>query len=122
MQTILVLAAIYNFAGGLTVLFLLGWVGPLLNFNDTGPELFRLFTGGTAAIVGVAYYAVSRDFVRNRQVLVYGTAIKYWAFLISLYGFVRAELSLAVLLGFGCVNLAFAVSFTGLLLQKRGPA
>ena|ERR1039457_2444434 len=58
MQVTLILAAIYNIAGGLTLLFLLRLIAPLIHFNDSGPGLFRMFVGGTAVLFGVAYIAV----------------------------------------------------------------
>ena len=46
-------------------------------------------------------------------------ALKYWAFLISLYGFLYDGLSVRVLLAVGLINLVFAVLFTRYLLSKR---
>lgn len=117
MQITLILAAIYNITGGLAILFFLGVLGPMIHFNDFGSGLFRMFVGGTAVLFGVAYLAVWRDYGRNRPLLVYGTALKYWAFLISLFGFVTSTVSLPVLLLFGVGNLIFAIVFTGFLRQ-----
>ena len=120
MQTTLILAAIYNIIGGVTLLFLLRFVAPLIHFNDFGPGLFRMFVGGTAVLFGVAYLAVLRDYPRNRPLLAYGTVLKYWAFAISLFGFLTSSLSLQVLLLFGVGNLIFAVLFTHYLLRLQG--
>jgi len=51
--------------------------------------------------------------------LVYGTVLKYWAFAISLFGFLTSSLSLQVLLLFGVGNLIFAVLFTHYLLRPQ---
>jgi hypothetical protein len=83
------------------------------------PALFRMFVGGTAMLFGIAYVAVWRDCAQNRPLLVYGTALKYWAFAISLFGFITSTLSLEVLLLFGVGNLIFAVLFTRHLIRPR---
>jgi hypothetical protein len=119
MQATLILAAIYNISGGLTILFLFWLVAPLIHFNDSGPGLFRMFVGGTAVLFGAAYIAVSRDYRRNRPLLVCGTVLKYWAFAISLFGFLTSGVSLQVLLLFGVGNLIFAVLFTHYLLRPQ---
>jgi hypothetical protein len=119
MQTTLILAAIYNITGGVTILFFLRLVAPLIHFNDFGPGLFRMFVGGTAVLFGAAYIAVLRDYRRNRPLLVYGTVLKYWAFAISLFGFLTSSLSLQVLLVFGVGNLIFAALFTHYLLRPQ---
>ena len=120
MQTILILAAIYNIAGGLTILFLLQFVGPWIHFTAFGPGLFRMFAGGTAVLFGSAYIAVLRDYRRNRPLLVCGTVLKYWAFAISLYGFLTSSLSLEVMVLFGLGNLIFAALFTRCLARLPG--
>ena len=119
MQTTLILAAIYNIAGGVTILFLFRIIAPLIRFNDSGPELFRMFAGGTAVLFGTAYIAVWRDYRRNRTLLVYGTVLKYWAFVISLFGFLTSGLPLQMLLLFGIGNLIFAALFTHYLLRPQ---
>jgi len=83
-----------------------------------------MFVGGTAVLFGAAYIAVLRDYRRNRPLLVCGTVLKYWAFAISLFGFLASNLSLQVLLLFGIGNLIFAVLFTHYLLRRldRSPA
>jgi hypothetical protein len=120
MQTTLILAAIFNIIGGLTILFLQRFIAPLIHFDDSGPGLFRMFVGGTAVLFGAAYIAVWRDYRQNRPLLVHGTVLKYWAFAISLFGFLTSSLSLQVLLLFGVGNLIFAVLFTHYLLRPQG--
>ena len=119
MQTTLILAAIYNIVGGVTILFLFGLIAPLIRFDNSGPALFRMFVGGTAVLFGIAYVGVWRDCQQNRPLLIYGTALKYWAFAISLFGFITSTLSLEVVLVFGVGNLIFAVLFTRHLIRPR---
>lgn len=119
MKATLLLAALYNISGGLAILFFLPLVAPLIRFNDSGPGLFRMFVGGTAILFGAAYIAVVRNYRENRPLLVYGTVLKYWAFAISLFGFLTGNLSVQVLLAFGVGNLIFAALFTHYLLRPR---
>jgi hypothetical protein len=119
MKATLLLAALYNISGGLTILFFLPFVAPLIHFNDSGPGLFRMFVGGTAILFGAAYIAVWRDYRANRPLLVFGTVLKYWAFAISLFGFLTGRLSVQVLVVFGIGNLIFAGLFTYYLLRPQ---
>jgi len=119
MQTTLILAAIFNLTGGLMILFFQRFIATLIHFNDFGPGLFGMFVGGTAVLFGAAYIAVWRDYRQNRPLLVYGTVLKYWAFAISLFGFLTSSLSVQVLLLFGGGNLIFAVLFTHYLLRPQ---
>ena len=119
MRTTLIFAAVYNITGGVALLFLPRLIAPLIHFNDFGPGLFRMFVGGTAVLFGAAYIAVLRDYRRNRPLLVCGTVLKYWAFAISLFGFLTSSLSLQVLLLFGIGNLIFAALFTRYLLRPQ---
>jgi len=119
MRITLMLAAVYNIIGGVTTLFFLRLVAPLIHFNDSGPGLFRMFVGGTALLFGAAYIAVLRNYRENRPLLVCGTVLKYWAFGISLFGFLTSSLSLQVLLLFGIGNLVFAALFKHYLLRPQ---
>jgi len=78
-----------------------------------------MFVGGTAILFGAAYIAVLRNYRENRPLLVCGTALKYWAFAISLFGFFTSGLSPQVLLAFGVGNLLFAAMFTYYLLRPQ---
>jgi len=119
MNATLVFAAIYNISGGLAILFLFPLVAPLIHFNDSGAGVFRMFVGGTAILFGAAYIAVWRDYKRNRPLLVCGTVLKYWAFAISMFGFLTSGVSLQVLLLFGVGNLIFAGLFMYYLLRPQ---
>ena len=78
-----------------------------------------MFVGGTAILFGAAYIAVWRDYKRNRPLLVCGTVLKYWAFAISMFGFLTSGVSLQVLLLFGVGNLIFAGLFMYYLLRPQ---
>lgn len=119
MRPILLAAAAFNISGGILLLFLLEHVAPLLDFAPLGNMLFRLFVGGTAVTFGIGYLRLALRPDEGLRFLYYGAGLKYWAFLASLYSFAFADLSLAMLLLFGCANLVFAVLFTGLLLRRR---
>jgi hypothetical protein len=119
MRITLILAAIYNMSGGMTILFLFRLVAPLIHFNESGPGLFRMFVGGTALLFWAAYIAVLRNYRENRPLLVCGTVLKYWAFPISLFGFLTSGLSVQVLFVFGIGNLIFAGLFTRYLLRPQ---
>ena len=121
MRVTLVAAAAYNILGGVGILLLLPSIAPIIHFDPTGPALFRMFAGGTAVLFGIAYLAVCKDYRRNRPLLVCGTALKLWAFAISVFGYVTSALSWEVLLLFGVGNLMFAVLFTRCLLAYRIP-
>jgi len=119
MKVVLLGAAAYNIGGALLILFLLERVAPLVGFAPLGNALFRLFVGGTALTFGIAYADLSRRPGGDLRLLYYGTALKYWAFLVSLYCFLFEGLSSQVLLLFGCGNLLFAVLFTWILAHRR---
>lgn len=121
MRVTLIAAAAYNILGGVGILFLLPSIAPIIHFDPTGPALFRMFTGGTAVLFGIAYLAVSKDYWRNRPLLVCGTALKLWAFAISVFGYMTSALSPEVLLLFGVGNLLFAALFTRYLLARKIP-
>jgi hypothetical protein len=116
------LAAAYNIAGGLAILFFLPLLAPLIRFEDSGQPLFRLFAGGTAVLFGAAYFSAAGNYSANRRVLVYGAVLKYWAFAISVWLFLSSRISLPVLIGFGGGNAAFAALFTYHLLRGDAPA
>ena len=68
-------------------------------------------------LFGFAYISVFRNYPQNRPLLAYGTALKYWVFLISVFGFSFADLFVQVLLLFLGINLVFAVLFTRYLAR-----
>ena len=104
--------------GGVGIVFFLDYLGPPIGFTNWGNMLFRLFAGGTATAFGIGHYAARRNLERNRLVVVYGTGIKYWAFLISLYAYLFHNLSLWVVVLFGVPNLLLAILLTYYLRRE----
>ena len=116
MNRTLLSAAVYNITGGLLIIFLLDWIGPFVDFMNPGSMLFRLFVGGTAITFGIGYLNLGRGREGGNRFLYYGAGLKYWAFIISTYGYLSSDLSLQMLLAFGLPNLVFAVLFTRILV------
>jgi hypothetical protein len=121
-KLILNAAALYNLAGGLSIIFLLEVTGPLVGFAPDGNMLFRLFVGGTAITFGLAYGYVARTSAYGSALLAFGTGLKYWAFVASLISHLFFGLSLAMLLLFGVPNLIFAVLFSMVLRRALAAA
>lgn len=98
--------------GGFLIIFLLGGVGPLVEFTNPGSMLFRFFVGGTAATFGIGYLNLGRGWKGGSGFLFYGEGLKHSAFIIGAYCFLFSGLSLQMLPAFGLPNPAFAVLFT----------
>lgn len=80
--------------------------------NPSDYVLFRLFTAGAAATFGSLYLYL---FVHPEHVvpfLIFGAALKYWAFLASAIAYARYQLPKRTFILFGCANLLVAVLFT----------
>jgi hypothetical protein len=126
-KAILLLASAYNLSGGLSIVFLLDALAPLVGMAHTGNMLFRLFVGGTAITFGLAYLYVARSGKYREPILFFGTGLKYWAFVAAIVSYAFYDLSLAMLLLFGVANLSFALLFTLILknkavaLDRQGP-
>ncbi|OFZ15081.1 MAG: hypothetical protein A2X86_07080 [Bdellovibrionales bacterium GWA2_49_15] len=117
-KQVLIPAAIYNISGGVLIIFLLEFLGPIIGMPVFGPPLFRLFTGGAAITFGLGYLAAAQDFERHKFLVTLGAGLKYWAFLIAAYCLWTQTISLFVFLAFGVVNLLFALAFTAHHLKK----
>ena len=111
-KKVLLSAAIYNISGGLLIIFLLNYLGPMIGMPIFGPSLFRLFTGGAAITFGVGYFFAAKDFERQKLLVGLGAGLKYWAFLIALYCWWGQLISPFVFIAFGMVNLIFALLFS----------
>jgi hypothetical protein len=119
MQITLFLAAVYNIFTGLTILFLLGALGPLIESYSYVPPLFRMLAGGTAVLFGIAYLAVLNDYSRNKPLMILGMALQYWVFAISLAAFRTSDVSVEVFAFLGGGNFLFALLFTYQLWRER---
>jgi len=116
-KTILNCAAAYNLSGGFAIVFFLDALAPLVGLPLGMNMLFRHFVGGTAVIFGVAYSQLARSGNHGSPLLMYGTTLKYWAFVASLFSYWKFGLSVTMVLLFGVPYLIFAVLFTRMLLS-----
>jgi hypothetical protein len=120
MNTILLIGAALNLFGGfgilLTMLIKLPYSFPVLpspdRINPSDYVLFRLFTSGTAFTFASMYIYLYFHPEYVMPFLVFGMALKYWAFLASLISFIRYKLPRDILFNFGFSNLAVALLFT----------
>jgi hypothetical protein len=113
-KRILLSASLYNVSGGISIVFLLDVLAPLVGIAP-GNMLFRLFVGGTAITFGLAYLYVARSGRYREPILFFGTGLKYWAFVAAVISYAFYDLSLTMLLLFGIANLGFALLFTLIL-------
>jgi hypothetical protein len=100
----------------------LNWLGAVAMVADVrreGPdarqpadyEQLKLFTAGTAATFGALYlylFLVPADVI---PFLIFGAALKTWAFVLSAALFLRRRLATGPFVAFGVTNLAVAVLF-----------
>lgn len=127
MRVVLLLGAVLNGFGGLSIVSSMFASIPY-NFerlpsrekiNPSDHPLFRLFTAGTAlcfsALCLYLYFHPQYAF----PFLIFGMALKYWAFVVSLIAFVKFRVPKHVFIGFGCVNLMFAILFSSYLLLNH---
>lgn len=117
-KTILTLASAYNVMGGVVIIFFLDVLAPLVGFAPLGNMLFRLFVGGTAVALGLAYLHLAQSSTYRAPILFVGTAMKYWAFVAALVSYLFFGLSVSMLVLFGVANLCFALLFTFILFAK----
>lgn len=125
MNNILLIGAALNLIGGcgiiLSMLIKIPFTFPVLPLTDKiNPHdyiLFRLFTSGAALTFAsiYIYLYLHPDYVM--PILVFGMALKYWAFLASLFSFIFFKLPKNILINFGLTNLAVAILFTYYLLN-----
>lgn len=118
-KAVLASAAIYNVSGGIAIIFFLGALAPILDFDPGSNMLFRLFVGGTAITFGLAYFHLSLKDVHRTPILFFGTCLKYWAFAAALFSYLFFGLPTSVLVLFGLLNLCLAVLFTIVLMQAK---
>jgi len=73
--------------------------------------LFKWFTAGTATVFGCLYLFLYWHTEYVHPFLVFGAALKAWAFVISLVLFARREISGRRLVEFGATNGMVALGF-----------
>ncbi len=124
MDYILLIGSAVNMIGG--IMIILSLFRPLpFSFPPLPPReainpgdylLFRLFTAGTAFSFGSLYLYLFWHTQFAFPFLIFGMALKYWAFLASLIAYFKTGLPVSVLLNFGMMNLLVALLFTAYLL------
>ncbi len=72
---------------------------------------FKLFAAGTAAVFGSMYLYLYAHPQHAVPFLIFGAALKTWAFLLCLFLFVRQRLGRGALLEFGVSNGLVALLF-----------
>ncbi len=125
MNTILLIGAGLNLFGGLAILLSmlikLPYSFPVLpaadKINPPDYVLFRLFTAGTAFTFASMYIYLFFHPEYAMPFLIFGMALKYWAFAASLVSFILYRLPKDVLINFGFSNLAVAILFSYYLIN-----
>ncbi len=123
MRYILLIGAAFNVSGGLAILLSM-WVKipygvKLPRAESIAPAdyvQYRMFTAGAAFVFGALYYYLYKNPVYAMPFLVFGMALKYWAFLSSLVAYRRYRLPMDGLVAFGVSNLIVAILFSVYLL------
>lgn len=125
MNNILLIGAALNLFGGggilLTMLIKIPYSFPVLpssdKINPSDYVLYRLFTSGTAFTFAAMYIYLYFQPAYAMPFLIFGMALKYWAFLASLVSFIFFKLPKDILITFGFLNLAAAILFTYYLIN-----
>ncbi|HPI23399.1 MAG TPA: hypothetical protein PLE73_09385 [Spirochaetota bacterium] len=126
MDIILLIGAGFNIAGGIGI-FVSQFVELPYSFpRVTAPDradppdymVYRLFTVGTAFSFGALYLYLFFHRENAYPFLIFGMALKYWAFLTSLIAYRRYRIPAAVFFNFGLGNLAVGILFSAYLLMR----
>ncbi len=126
MKIVLLIGALVNAIGGMSILLSMYAVYPfsfpkLPAKDDIRPDdyiLYRLFTAGTAFCFASMYLYLYFRPEFAFPFLLFGMALKYWAFAASLVAWRKFRLPFLVFLNFGIMNLFVAVLFSGYLLLR----
>lgn len=78
----------------------------------------KLFMSGAALTFGVMYFYLYFAPQYAMPFLLFGTFLKYWAFVASFIAWRRAGLARTVFLQFGVANLVIAVGFSAYLASR----
>ena len=116
----LLVGAAANIGFGILILIFPGLSNQLLMFDPMGNQLFRLFVSGVAIGLGIGYAYVYKYEPENLSLLIFGTSLKYWASIITLFCYVYYDISIIMFIFFGIGNFLLAVSFSlYMIFQKR---
>ena len=126
MRTILLIGSAVNCIGGISIILSMFKAMPFsfpklpaadaINPNDY--LLYRLFTAGTAFCFSSMYLYLYIHPEFAFPFLVFGMALKYWAFIASVIAYVKSRLPVSILVNFGIVNLFVAVLFSAYLIYR----
>ena len=116
MEYILLGGAIFNFVGGAIILAKFVTLSEAQKGNPSDYAQYRLFTAGAAFTFGAIYFYLFQNPQYAMPFLVFGMCLKFWAFLVSLFAYVRCGLSLNDLFSFGISNLIVGGLFAIYLL------
>ena len=112
-----------NITIGILFLFFPKFVLECIGFDIFANQLFRLFVSGVAIGLGTGYIYTYRFEPENISLLIFGTSLKYWAFIVTLYCFIVHNLSLVMFILFGIGNLILALFFSlYMYMRQRGNA
>ena len=124
MHSVLLVGAALNYFGGLNLL-----ASMVVTFPTAFPlvrgaapprppdyVLHRLFTAGTAFCFGSMYVYLYWHPAHAMPFLLFGMALKYWAFAASWIAYRRFQLPGKIFVNFGCTNLVVGVLFSIYLL------
>ncbi len=125
MDVILLIGAGLNCFGGgailLSMLVKLPYSFPVLpssdKINPSDYVLFRFFTAGTAFTFASLYLYLFFHPEYVMPFLIFGMALKYWAFMASLVSFIFYKLPKDILINFGFTNLAVALLFSYYIIR-----
>jgi hypothetical protein len=117
MQYILLGGAILNFVGAIGIVVSFATLPASQRANPPDYAQYRLFTAGAAMTFSAIYFYLFQNPQYAVPFLVFGMCLKFWAFIVSLYAYVRCRLSLRILFEFGISNLIFSVLFAMYLLS-----
>ena len=120
------IGAVFNYIGGMSILSSMFTTIPysfpkLPGRHEINPDdyvLYRLFAVGTAFCFGSLYLYL---YVRPQYAfpfLLFGMALKYWAFAASVIAHLKFRLPMPVLIVFGFGNLLVALMFSFYLLFR----
>ncbi len=117
MQYILLGGAIFNFFGAISIIVLYAALPASQRASPPDYAQYRLFTAGAAFTFSAIYFYLFQNPQYAIPFLLFGMSLKFWAFVVSLYAYLRCGLSSKDLFRFGISNLIFAVLFAVYLLS-----
>jgi len=116
MHYILLVGAIFNFLGGVSILVTFAALSSSQKTIIPDYAQYRLFTAGTAITFSALYLYLFLNPQYVMPFLIFGMCLKLWAFLVSLISYTRYGLPTKDLIAFGVFNLVIGILFAIYLL------